>query len=319
MNLEAFLAARQPDWTELDELSRRARGRPERLGPDGVLRLGALYRAAVADLARGRRAFGPDPAVRSLEQIVARARATLYATASRQGSIRAYLGGGYWRAVRERGRTVALAWLLLIVSTTLAAVWARHDPAAAAGIVPGSLAGGSTPHGAIGLGADQSAALSVTIFVNNIGVSFFDFASGIVLGILPAFSLIYNGLILGAVGGIVSGAGHTAAVVALLAPHGMLELSCIAVSAAAGMSMGWAIVEPGALTRRAALAAQAPAAVLLVLATAPWLVLAGLVEGFVTPHRLPLAAALGVGVALAAPYWLGVARLGRSGSETGSD
>jgi uncharacterized membrane protein SpoIIM required for sporulation len=99
----------------------------------------------------------------------------------------------------------------------------------------------------------------------------------------------------------------------------MLELSCIAVSAGAGMSMGWAIVEPGALTRRAALAAQAPAAVLLVLATAPWLVLAGLVEGFVTPHRLPLAAALGVGVALAAPYWLAVARLGRSRSETVSD
>jgi hypothetical protein len=51
--------------------------------------------------------------------------------------------------------------------------------------------------------------------------------------------------------------------------------------------------------------------VLLVLMTAPWLVLAGLVEGFVTPHHLALAPALAVGVGLAAPYWLLVLSAGR--------
>jgi uncharacterized membrane protein SpoIIM required for sporulation len=313
VNLEAFVRARQPEWTELDALVRRARGRPQRLGPDGVLRLGALYRGAVADLARGRRAFPTDPGVRALEDLVGRARATLYAPPRRGGSARSYFASGYWQAVRQRGRVLVLAWGLLIASIALATVWAVHDPGAAAGVVPGSLAGaGGGPHGAIGLSADQSAAISVSIFTNNIRVTFLAFATGIALGVLPAFLLLYNGLLLGAVAGIASATGHTANVIELITPHGLLELSCVAVSGAAGMRMGWALVEPGPRRRVEALAAEAPLAVAVVLGTAPWLVLAGLVEGFVTPHHLPLLPALAIGVGLAAPWWAGVALLGRA-------
>ena len=39
------------------------------------------------------------------------------------------------------------------------------------------------------------------------------------------------------------------------------------------------------------------------LGTAPWLVVAGLVEGFVTPSGIGLAGALAVGFALGAVYW----------------
>jgi uncharacterized membrane protein SpoIIM required for sporulation len=312
VNVEAFIRGRQPEWDELDQLARQSRGRPERLGPEGVRRLGALYRGAVADLARGRRAFPSDPSLRSLEQVVGRARATLYGTARSRGSALAYLAGGYWAAVRQRRRPVALAWALMLVSAALATVWSVHDPAAAAGVVPASLSGGGpSPHQAIGLGASQSAVLAVSIFTNNIGVTFLAFAAGIVLGILPGFVVLYNGLILGAVAGIASSGGHAADVIELVAPHGVLELSCIAVCAAAGMRMGWSIVVPGPLTRGAALAAEAPRAVLIVLCTMPFLVVAGLVEGFVTPHHLPLVPALAIGFGLAGPYWLAVARLGR--------
>jgi uncharacterized membrane protein SpoIIM required for sporulation len=313
MNLEAFVRSREPAWTELDGLVRRARGRPERLGADGVRRLGALYRGAVADLARGRRAAPSDPAVRGLEELVNRARATVYAVpAATRGSALSYFRAGYWRAVRDRRRVVTLAWVLLLGSAALALVWALHDPGAAAGVVPGSLAGGGGgPHRAIGLAAGQAAALSVSIFINNIGVTFMSFASGIAFGIAPAFFLIYNGVILGAVTGIAGATGHGVDVIELIAPHGMLELSCIAVSAAVGMRMGWALVEPGDRGRFEALSAEAPRAVLLVLATAPWLILAGLVEGFVTPHHLALIAALAVGLALAVPYWTCVVWLGR--------
>jgi uncharacterized membrane protein SpoIIM required for sporulation len=316
VNVEAFVRARQSEWDELDGLVRRSHGHPERLGPDGVLRLGALYRGAVADLARGRRACPADPSVRALEHLVGRARGTLYSASGRRGSARRFIAAGYWRAVRERGRIVALAWVLLVVSTALATGWALRDPAAAAGLVPGSLSGGGGgPQRAIGLGASQSAALSVTIFTNNIGVTFLAFAAGIAFGILPALLLLYNGAVLGAVAGIASGAGHTADVIELIVPHGLLELSCIAVSAAAGMRMGWALVEPGSRTRSAALAAEAPRAVIVVLCTAPFLVVAGLIEGFVTPRHLPLLPALAVGVGAAAPYWLAVARLGRGEPE----
>jgi uncharacterized membrane protein SpoIIM required for sporulation len=283
------------------------------LGADGVRRLGALYRGAVADLARGRRASATDPVVRGLEDLVNRARATVYAVpAGSRGSAVRYLASGYWRAVRERRRVVTLAWVLLLGSAALAWVWALHDPGAAAGVVPGSLAGGGGgPHRAIGLAAGQAAALSTSIFTNNIGVTFTSFASGIAFGIAPAFFLLYNGLILGAVAGIAGATGHGIDVIELIVPHGLLELSCIAVSAAAGMRMGWALVEPGERGRIEALSAEAPRAVLLVIATAPWLVVAGLVEGFVTPHHLALLPALAVGVGVAAPYWAFVLTLGR--------
>jgi uncharacterized membrane protein SpoIIM required for sporulation len=315
VNVDAFAQDRQPSWTELDQLVRRARGRPERLGPDGVLRLGALYRSAVADLARARRSFPTDPSVRALENLVLRARGVVYADRRRHGSPREYMLRGYWQAVRERRSVLLLAWALLLGSAALGTVWGVHDPAGAAGIVPGSLAGGGGgPHRAIGLAAGQAAELSVSIFTNNIGVTFMAFASGIALGILPAFLLLYNGLLLGVVVGIATSTGHGADAIELIAPHGMLELSCIAVSAAAGMRMGWTLVEPGPRTRSEALAAEAPRAVLLVLATAPWLVVAGLIEGFVTPHHLPLLPALAIGVAAAGPYWLAVAHLGRAPS-----
>lgn len=318
MNLDAFVGERQAAWAELDQLVATAHGRPERLGPDGVRRLGALYRAAAADLARARRAFPGDPNSVRLEQVVARARSTLYALEPRRGSARAYLSQGYWQAIRERGRAIVIAWVLLLGSAALAAGWALHDPAAAAGIVPSEFANGAeAPHHAIGLGATEAATLAVSIFTNNIGVTFLAFASGLLFGIAPAFILLYNGALLGVVAGIASNAGHTASVIELLVPHGILELSCIAVCAAAGMRMGWALVEPGPRTRAQALAEQGPRAVILVLCTAPWLVVAGCIEGFVTPHQLPLGAAIAVGLAAAVPYWACVVALGRRPSGAG--
>jgi uncharacterized membrane protein SpoIIM required for sporulation len=318
VTVERFVSARQPSWTELDRLLKESRGRPERLGPDVVLRLGALYRAAVADLARARRAYPGEQFAIGLEQLVARARPAIYSTESRRGSARAYLARGYWQAVSGNTRPIALAWALMLGAAILVTAWAIHDPGAASGLVPGSFVGGGAPHRAIGLGASQSASLSLQIFTNNITVTFESFAAGILFGVGPSLLLLYNGAVLGAVAGIEIGAGHTADLFELIVPHGVLELSCIAVAGAAGMRMGWALVEPGARTRAQALAAEAPRAVTLVLATAPWLILAGTIEGFVTPHKLPLPAALAVGVAAAAPYWALVAVLGRRQTASGA-
>jgi uncharacterized membrane protein SpoIIM required for sporulation len=92
----------------------------------------------------------------------------------------------------------------------------------------------------------------------------------------------------------------------------VLELSCIVVAGAAGLRFGWALVEPGRKTRRDALAAEARQSVQIVLGTAPWLVVAGLVEGFLTPSGLGLPVVLAVGFGLGALYWGLVVALGRA-------
>jgi uncharacterized membrane protein SpoIIM required for sporulation len=76
--------------------------------------------------------------------------------------------------------------------------------------------------------------------------------------------------------------------------------------------MGLALVLPGTRTRGDALVEEARNAVAIVLGTAPWLVLAGLVEGFLTPAGLGLASVVGIGLSLGALYWGLVYIRGRS-------
>src|SRR3954454_22639166 len=103
MSPERFAAERGPDWTELETAIKRAGDRPERLGRDGVRRLGALYRAAAADLACARRRFPREPLVGRLDALVLRARATVYARsggARRWSRSSATATGGGWRSDR---------------------------------------------------------------------------------------------------------------------------------------------------------------------------------------------------------------------------
>ena len=93
--------------------------------------------------------------------------------------------------------------------------------------------------------------------------------------------------------------------------HGFLELSCIAVAGAAGLRMGWAIIDPGSRPRGVALREEARAAAEMLLGTAAWLVVAGLVEGFVTPSGQSLTTVLVVGLGLGIVFWGSVFWLGR--------
>jgi uncharacterized membrane protein SpoIIM required for sporulation len=153
------------------------------------------------------------------------------------------------------------------------------------------------------LSVGYQATLAGQILTNNIQVSFVAFAGGILAGVGTTLVLLYNGALLGGVAGLTMAAGRTGPFLSLVAPHGVLELSVIAVSGAAGFSVGWALIDPGRRSRRVALGLGARRGAEIVLGTMPWFVLAGVVEGFVTPTALPLAGAITVGLLVAAPYW----------------
>ena len=314
MNLDRFLRDRAPSWAELQALVTEAKGRPERLGPDRLRRLGALYRSVAADLAIARRRFPADPAAAELADLVGRARHLVYAAGSRRESLLDFLQRGYWRRIRERPLLLAVSAVLLLAPMALAAAWGLSDPGAAAGLLPGQFAGVTErrPEGAdLDLPLATRAALSSEIFTNNISVTFATFAGGISAGLLTAAALLYNGTLLGLVTGLAVGAGNTEDFVQLVVPHGVLELSCIVVAGAAGLRLGWAVVDPGTRPRSDAVVAEARPAVETALGTALWLVLAGLVEGFLTPAGVGLVPAVFVGVGLGAVYWGLVWRRGR--------
>jgi uncharacterized membrane protein SpoIIM required for sporulation len=318
VNLERFLTERETAWRELEELVRRARRRPERLGPEGVLRLGTGYRAAAADLALARRRFPGDPVVARLEQLVGRARHLVYAAPSRRVSAWQFFAHGYWRLVVERRRAVAVAAALLFAPALLAGAWALDDPGAAGGLVPPEYAAVTEPRpegSDVGTSPEEDAAVASAIFTNNIRVALLAFAGGIAAGLLTALVLVYNGVLIGAIAGLAASAGNGRVFYELVVAHGVLELSCIAVTAGAGLQLGMALVEPGRKTRVQALVAEARRAIALVLGTAPWFVVAGIVEGFVTGSGAGIAAVTAVGFGLAAVYWTLVVLLGRSRGE----
>ena len=303
MRLDRFIAARQEAWSELEALVAQAGTRPERLGVKGVLRLGALYRRAAADLSLARTAFPGDPVERRLEKLVLRSRQLVYGDAPR-ARVLAFFATGYWQRVMERPVPLLAAAALLFVPMALAAVWALDDPHAAMGVVPAEFAGAAEPGDGPGvLSPSEQAGLASEIFTNNIQVSLLAIAGGVLLGLGTALVLVYNGTFIGALGGLAGGAGHSEPFFTLVVPHGVLELSCIVVTAAAGLRLGWALVEPGPRSRLESARREARPAMAMVLGTIPWFVLAGLVEGFVTGSLPGLGAAIFVGVALGAVYW----------------
>lgn len=295
-----------------------AKRRPEKLGAARVLRMGELYRSAAGDLAHARRGLKGEPVVARLESLVGRARSAVYDTEARRESIASFFATGYWQRVRTSTGPLLLAAALLFGPGLLAFVWAGHDPGAALGVVPEAFRGiedGSRTAGSAGLSSGESSAFASQVMTNNIRVTFLAFAGGLTFGVGTVATLILNGVLLGAVAGLATGAGRGEAFVTLVVAHGVLELSCIVVAGAAGLRVGRALVTPGRARRTTAVVREARNAIELVVGTAPWLVLAGLVEGFVTPGGYGLGFNAALGVLIGGLYWFLVLWRGRATAE----
>jgi uncharacterized membrane protein SpoIIM required for sporulation len=224
-----------------------------------------------------------------------------------------FLTHGYWRRIRERPALLAISALLLFGPMIVAGLWSWDDPGAAGALVPstGEAVARPRPEGSdLGLSRGERASFSAEIFTNNIRVTFAAVAGGISFGLLTAGVLLFNGVLIGVIVGLGVAAGNGSVMLELIVPHGVLELSCIVVAGAAGLRMGWALVDPGRRPRGQALAIEARAAVELALGTALWLVVAGLTEGLVTPLGIGVGPALAVGFGLAAVYWALAWKLG---------
>ena len=118
---------------------------------------------------------------------------------------------------------------------------------------------------------------------NNVGVAFRCFATGILFGTGSIFFLVYNGLMIGTVTGTVAQAGFSANILTFMCGHAPFELTAIIIAGAAGIQMGYAVVETRGRTRIGSLRHQAPDIARLIVGAAVMLVIAALVEGFWSP------------------------------------
>jgi uncharacterized membrane protein SpoIIM required for sporulation len=129
--------------------------------------------------------------------------------------------------------------------------------------------------------------MATGIMANNISVAVNSFALGITAGIGTCYLLLLNAMMLGGFAAHFVNHGLGYPLVAFIAPHGTLEIFAILVSSAAGLRLGYSLAVPGGMKRSASLRLGARDAVLLVLGTVPMFIIAGFIEGFVTPSYMP--------------------------------
>ena len=154
-------------------------------------------------------------------------------------------------------------------------------------------------------------AASALILTNNIQVMFLTFAGGITAGLLTTYVLLFNGLTLGAIFGLLQAHGPAGGLAESVVAHGFIELSVIFLAGGCGLYLGDGLIRPGPLSRREALIRRGNVAVRLILGCMPLLILAGLIEGFISPSGLPWWIKLIVGLStgiLLHWYWLGANR-----------
>lgn len=283
-------------WSQLEMLlSRPHRGR-RRLAPSEVEEVARLYRQAATDLAVVRRTNPQSLAAGYLNDLVLRAHSRLYIPP--RGNLRGvleFLSTGFPRLVTTYGRPFFLAAALFVLGGLIGMVAVAWDPNLAEAFVPASLRQfvADPLTGELAPLAD-SPHLSTAIMTNNIKVGILALGLGLTFGLGTAYVLISNGLIIGAMAVTFHRQGLGTAFWATILPHGVIELTAIFISGAAGFILAGALVRPGSLPRRQALARSGPAAIGLALGTIPMYVVAGLIEGFVTPRGISHEAKLGV-------------------------
>jgi uncharacterized membrane protein SpoIIM required for sporulation len=124
---------------------------------------------------------------------------------------------------------------------------------------------------------------AVGIMANNIWVMFQGFAFGALFGAGTLYVMAANGANIGAVLALTYRAGFGGDLLTFMVGHGVIELSCVFIMGGAGMLFGLAILMPGDLRRADALRLRGREAIQLVVGCVPLLVIAGIIEGFISP------------------------------------
>lgn len=302
MKANDFIESRRGMWERLDALLRRSQGGVRLLSPGEATELGQLYRAATSDLALAKRDFPTHRVTAYLNQLVGRAHAIVYRSEPLSFKrLVDFVTVGFPSTYREMLPFTVVAALLFFVPALLAGLATAIDPDTSQWLLPAS-AQQLIPYIEnrelwmdIPVGVRPYA--STFIMQNNIRVSFLAFGGGMLAGLVTVWVMLTNGLLLGGLTGLTIHYGVGLELWSFVIGHGVIELSVVVMAGGTGLKLGWAILSPGLLRRRDALVQAGREAIQLLMGTVPLLMIAGGIEGFISPSEgLPWPVKWAVGI-----------------------
>jgi uncharacterized membrane protein SpoIIM required for sporulation len=292
MELKLFIKQHRNDWDRLEQSLKQMTKRKKYLTPETIDQFQLLYQKVSHHLSVSQTYFPQEDVTQYLNNLVSKAHNILYrdqATSFYQ--MKRFLGSTFIHLLLEQRKFVLIAMLLFTIGAVGGYMSVINDPLHlytllgpefVEGIDPDSLGESN--------GEINSPLMSTTIMTNNIQVAILAFAGGITFGLFTIYVLITNGILVGALAAVFWQHGKFYEFWAYIVPHGMIELTAIFIAGGAGLLMGYKILVPGSYPRSFQLKRHGLRSVQLLLGTVPLFVIAGIIEGYITPADISLEA-----------------------------
>jgi uncharacterized membrane protein SpoIIM required for sporulation len=318
------LSQREASWRELDRLiDRFSRTHGPRPSPEDVLRLGELYRSVCTDLMLAEAHDLPRDTVAYLHGLVGRGHNALYRT---QGFHLRDWSRVLFESAPQRLRSdpaLRLSAAVFAGSFLICALMAAAQPAFARQVVGEAFLEQmdhmySQPIEELQKqGAGRNDIFMAGFYIqHNTSIGLQCFAWGIVFGLGSLYQLLSNGIVLGTVFGHMAASPHAVNFFTFVTAHSSFELTAIVVAGAAGLRLGWGLIETRGQSRMASLRREAKRALPALSAAVVLFVLAAFVEGFISASGLPYSAKAGVALVSAALILLYLTLGGRGSKPT---
>jgi uncharacterized membrane protein SpoIIM required for sporulation len=288
---DRFINQRKNAWQRLEDLLKLLdTASLKRLRREEVRELGRIYRRTASDLAIARAESRDPRLVNYLNSLVIRAHGRIYRAESHGWKrILQFFTSELPQTFRRTWRYTLLSFSVFALFSVFGFVGTRYDPEFS------ELVGVDPTFREMNIETQtrwweslngQNQVGASAIMTNNIQVTIYTFAFGALFGLGTLFYLAYNGANIASVLALTYRAGFGNDLLTFMVGHGVIELSCIFISGGAGLLIGSAMIMPGNLTRADALKTRGLEAVRLMIGVAVLLVVAGTIEGFISPAAI---------------------------------
>ncbi|WPC44570.1 stage II sporulation protein M [Clostridium sp. JS66] len=287
MKEDQFISTHLNTWKELEKLTTIISKKGfKALTSKEIQRFLYVFRQSSHHLAYARTHYSQSNVVEYLNSLISKCHSHVYAVKKiSSGSFIKYVRCDFPKLIKEYRWFAICSFSFFIIGFLVSLLMVLYNVDNSSLFLPSNLVE-NIKRGTSGEGQWNYPLMSSSIMTNNIAVSLKAFVFGITLGLGTIYVLFFNGAMLGSLTAVTYLYGNPTKYWSLILPHGIIELTAIFISGAAGLIIAKSILIPGEYSRKSSLVNAAKQASSLILGVILMLIIAGIIEGFFTPLKI---------------------------------